>query len=162
MEEILIKWHTYLRTQTWQRGGRRGNKNPQSFANTKLKGDPQRSARIACKIINNYWTRLNKISWLFVASRSIVCRSRRLRQIIDLRDTEKSWYFAITEFNNCFIIRSPSMFFQWISFGSEAICHFHARAMARRRKHGFLYAWAEYYLQPNTVGRHCTWADHYL
>ena len=29
-------------------------------------------------------------------------------------------------------------------------------------KHGFLYAWAEYYLQPNTVGWHCTWADHYL
>ena len=21
---------------------------------------------------------------------------------------------------------------------------------------------AEYYLQPNTVGRHCAWADHYL
>ena len=29
-------------------------------------------------------------------------------------------------------------------------------------KHGFLYAWAEYYLQPNTVRRHCTLADHYL
>ena len=29
--------------------------------------------------------------------------------IIDLRDTDKSLYFAITEFNNnyCFIIRSP-------------------------------------------------------
>ena len=26
--------------------------------------------------------------------------------IIDLRDTDKSRYFAITEFNNCFIIRS--------------------------------------------------------
>ena len=29
-----------------------------------------------------------------------------MRQIIDLRDTDKSRYFAITEFNNCFIIRS--------------------------------------------------------
>ena len=29
-------------------------------------------------------------------------------------------------------------------------------------KHSFLYAWAEYYLQPNTVRRHCTLADHYL
>ena len=49
---------------------------------------------------------------LSVASRSIICPSRRLRQIIiDLRDTEKSRYFAITEFNNCFIIRSPSLFF---------------------------------------------------
>ena len=32
-------------------------------------------------------------------------------QIIDLRDSGKSRYFAITEFNNCFIIRSPSLFF---------------------------------------------------
>ena len=30
---------------------------------------------------------------------SIICRSLRLRQIIDLRDTDKSRYFAITEFN---------------------------------------------------------------
>ena len=27
-----------------------------------------------------------------------------------MRDTGKSRYFAITEFNNCFIIRSPSLF----------------------------------------------------
>ena len=33
-----------------------------------------------------------------------IFRSQRLRQIIDLRDTDKSRYFAITEFNNCFII----------------------------------------------------------
>ena len=46
-----------------------------------------------------------------VASRSIICQSRRLRQIIDLQDTDKSGYFAKTEFNNCFIIRSPSLFF---------------------------------------------------
>ena len=36
--------------------------------------------------------------------------NRRLRQIMDLRDTDKSRYFAITEFNNCFIIPSPSLF----------------------------------------------------
>ena len=29
----------------------------------------------------------------------------------DPRDTDKSQYFAITEINNCFIIRSPSWFF---------------------------------------------------
>ena len=29
-------------------------------------------------------------------------------------------------------------------------------------KLGFIYSWAEYYLQPNKDGRHCTWADHYL
>ena len=50
---------------------------------------------------------------LSVASRSIICTSRRLRQIIiDLRYTDKSRYFAIAEFNNCFIIRSPSLFFK--------------------------------------------------
>ena len=46
-----------------------------------------------------------------MASRSVTYQSRRLRQITDLRDTNKSRYFAITEFNNnCFIIRSPCLF----------------------------------------------------
>ena len=39
-------------------------------------------------------------------------RQIRFRQIIDLRDTDKSRYFEIAEFNNCFIIRSPSLFFK--------------------------------------------------
>ena len=44
-----------------------------------------------------------------------------------LRDTETSRYFGTTEFNNCFIIRSPSL-----------LCHFlNARANARRRKAWF-------------------------
>ena len=30
------------------------------------------------------------------------------KSIIDLRDTDKSRYFAITKFNNCFIIQSRS------------------------------------------------------
>ena len=38
-----------------------------------------------CKIVNNYWARLSKKSW----------------------DTDKSRHFAITEFDNCFIIRTP-------------------------------------------------------
>ena len=65
---------------------------------------------IACKhltIIGRGWAKYCDLS---VASRSIICRSRRLRQIIDLRDIDKSQYFAITEFDNCFIIRSPSLF----------------------------------------------------
>ena len=33
-----------------------------------------------------------------VASRSIICRCRRQRQIIDVRATDNSRYFAITEF----------------------------------------------------------------
>ena len=56
------------------------------------------------KIINNYyWMRLSKIRCvcLPVASRSII----QLRQVIDLRDTDKSqYYFAITEFNNLFYL----------------------------------------------------------
>ena len=81
-------------------------------------------------IIGRGWAKYRDLS---VASRSIICRSRRLRQIIDLRDTDKSRYFATTEFNNCFIIRSPSLFFQWIILGSEAI----SRAISRRRKARF-------------------------
>ena len=34
-----------------------------------------------------------------------------VKQRIHLRDTDKSRYFAIIEFNNCFIIRSSSLFF---------------------------------------------------
>ena len=44
-------------------------------------------------------------------ARSIICGSQRLRQIIDFPDTDKSQYFAITEFNKCFIIWSPYFFF---------------------------------------------------
>ena len=52
---------------------------------------------------------------------------------LDLRDTDKSRYFAITEFNHRFIIRSLSMFFnEYLSF-----CHFYAKALARRRKARF-------------------------
>ena len=42
----------------------------------------------------------------------------------------RSRYFAITEFNNCFISPSPNLFFnEYLTF-----CHFHARAIARIRK----------------------------
>ena len=63
----------------------------------------------------------------------------KAESIIGLRDADKSRYFAITEFNHCFIIRSPSCFFLnlWISSGSEAICHFHARVIAKRRNAWF-------------------------
>ena len=61
----------------------------------------------------------------------MICQWREinywLTQIIDLR--AESRYFAITEFNNCLIIQSLSLFL----IICEAICHFHARAIARRR-----------------------------
>ena len=70
-----------------------------------------------------------------VEQNDVICKwqADRLREIINLQDTDKSRYFAITEFNNCFIIRSPSSFFSVFS-GSVAISHFHARAVTRRRK----------------------------
>ena len=45
---------------------------------------------------------------------SVIAKKRDLSvasRSIDLRDTDKSRYFAITEFNNCFIIRSPTVSF---------------------------------------------------
>ena len=86
-----------------------------------------------------------------MVSRSII----RLRQIIDLGDTDKSRYFAITEFNNCFIIRSPSLFFNEYPREAKRSAIFTQERSQEGEKHGFLYACAEYYLQPNTVGRYC-------
>ena len=65
------------------------------------------------KIINNYWTRLSKISW-FVSGEQI---NFYLFSIFDLRDTNRSRYFAKTEFNNSFITRSPNLICT-ISFGN--------------------------------------------
>ena len=59
------------------------------------------------------------------------------RQIIDLRDNDKSRYFAINEFTNCFIIRSPSLYFN------------DGERSDLPSAHG-----QEYYLQPNTKAKH--------
>ena len=58
-------------------------------------------------IIGRGWAKLSDLS---EASRSIICLSLWLRQIIDLQDTDKSPYFAITEFNNCFYYHSITKF----------------------------------------------------
>ena len=89
------------------------------------------------RTINNYWTRLSKISW-FVCGEQINYLPKPKAEANNW--SARHWQitiFAITEFNNCFIIRSPSLFFVWISLGSGVICHFHARAIARRRKERF-------------------------
>ena len=75
-------------------------------------------------------------------SRSII----RLRQVIDLRDTDKSRYFAITELNNCFIIRSSSLFFNEYSGEAKRSAIFTQERSQEGEKHGSLYACAEYYL----------------
>ena len=114
------------------------------------------------QIIHNYWRRLTKISWFVCGEQINYLRSWRLRQIIDLRDTDKSRCFEIAEFKNCFIIRSPSLFFLMDILGKRSDLLFSRKSDSKKRKHGFLYACAEYYLQSNTDGRHCAWADHYL
>ena len=62
--------------------------------------------------LNNYWTRLSKI-WWFVSGEQIM---------IDLRENT-----AIIGFDNC------SSFGHRVCFLIN-ICHFHAKAIARRRK----------------------------
>ena len=60
-------------------------------------------------IIGQGWGKCFDLS---VAGRSVMCRSQRLRKIVDLRGTDKSQYFVLTEFNiNCFITLSLSLFF---------------------------------------------------
>ena len=55
-------------------------------------------------------------------------------QIIDLRDTDKSRYFSITEFNNCFIIRSPSLFFLVNILGKRSDLPFSRKSDRKKEK----------------------------
>ena len=96
-------------------------------------------------IVERGWAKYRDLS---VASRSIICRSRGLRQIIDLRDTDKSRYFAITEFNNCFILRLP--FFCSTKYGKSLSACWGNWSAIFTHERSFNYAWAEYYLQQNT------------
>ena len=95
------------------------------------------SAIEGIKIINNYWTRLSKILW-FVSGGQI-----NYLQIIDLRDTDKSWSFVITEFNNCFIIQSPRLF----SYFNHYLAAQGSDLPFFSRERDSYYAWAEYYFQ---------------
>ena len=52
------------------------------------------------RLVNNYWTRLNKIcQWRAHQLYKVFARHYQIT------------IFAITEFNKCFIIRPPSLFF---------------------------------------------------
>ena len=156
--------------------------------NQRYKVERKRKLCQGCRkltIIGQGWAKYRELS---VASRSIICRSRRLRQIIDLRDISfvanfssfsletTTWpannclqimvcscTVSSTEFNNCFIIQSPSKFFY--KYLREAAIFTQERSQ-EGEKRAFIYAWAEYYLQPNTKpntgGWRCAWADHYL
>ena len=62
---------------------------------------------ISCPTINISLDEIEQSHDLSAACRSIICRNRGLSQIIHPLAADKSRYFAITEFNNCFIIRPP-------------------------------------------------------
>ena len=80
------------------------------------------------QIINNSWTRLSKIS-CFVCGEQINYLPKPKAEISDLRDTDKSRYFAITE-----IIRSPSLFFKEYLWEARRCRHFHTRAITKKEK----------------------------
>ena len=104
------------------------------------------------KIINSYWTRLGKI-FCFVNggqinySAEVNNWSVRHWQITIFSDNrvQKLFYHSVTEF--VFLIN----FFGKFAFSPKS-----------GEKRDFIYTWAKYYLQPNTVRRHCSRADHYL
>ena len=63
----------------------------------------------------------------------------------------------------CFSIRSPSLFFNEYLWKAKWSTIFTQEQSKEGELHGFIYAWADCYLQPiYTVGRNCTWADHNL
>ena len=61
----------------------------------------------------------------------------------DLRDTDESRYFAITEFNNCFIIRSPSLFLKEYLREAKRSAIFTQERSQEVEKRGFIYAGAQ-------------------
>ena len=107
-------------------------------------------------------TRLSKIS----------CQWRsdhlRLRQTTVPQDTDKSQCVAITEFNNCLIIRSPILF-SYLNHALTAQGSDHNFSHKNVVTRPYNYYWAEYYLQqavlhigrPFFVGGHLqrTWSS---
>ena len=104
-------------------------------------------------IIGRGWEKYRDLS---VASRSNISRSRRLRRIIVCET------LTIHDILPCFmIIRLPNLIFKNI-FWKRSDLPFFTQERSQGEKRGFDNAWAQHYLQPNTVERHWAWADHYL
>ena len=107
-------------------------------------------------ISNNYWTRLSKlISW-FVSGEQIIYLPKLKAEAnnIDLRATDKSQDFGITEFNNCFIIWLPSLFSYFNHFLPAQVSDLPFFSWDL----GSNCIWAEYYLQQHTFRRYYAWA----
>ena len=95
-------------------------------------------------IIERGWVKYLSLSAV-ARRRSLICPSQRLRQIIDLRDIEKSWYFAITEFNNI-VLSFDHCCFNQLKMSNHSLT---ARG-------SFNYAWADFLFQMK-LGR--VWAN---
>ena len=63
----------------------------------------------------------------------------RINYLPMLKSEANNWS-AITEFNNCFIIQSPSLFFNEYLREAKPSAIFHARAITEKRKVWFVYA----------------------
>ena len=83
---------------------------------------------------------LTIIGWGWAKYRDLSVASRLIIAIIDLWDTDKSQYFAITEFN----YHSVNEFVFLMNIWHFAI--FTQNWSQEGEKHGFIYAWAECYL----------------
>ena len=71
----------------------------------------------------------------------------------DLRDTDKSRYLGLS--SSIIVL----LFGHWVHFLMN-ICHFAIfmqKWLQEGEKHGFVYAWADCYLQANTIRWHCAW-----
>ena len=77
----------------------------------------QLSWKIRVQIINNYWTRLSKISWFVLCPKA-----------------EANNWSAISEFNNCFIIRSRSLFFFMNILGKRSDLPFSRKSNRKKEK----------------------------
>ena len=73
--------------------------------------------------------------------------------LLDLGDTDKSRYLGLS--SSIIVL----LFGHWVHFLMN-ICHFAIfmqKWSQEGEKHGFVYAWADYYLQANTIRWHCAW-----
>ena len=104
--------------------------------------------------------RLSKISWF-------VC-GKQINYLPKLKPEVNNWsarHWQIMIFCNklsSIIVLSFShqvCFFNEYPREAKQFAIFMQEWSQEGEKHGFLYPCAEYYLQPNTVGRHCTWVS---
>ena len=81
------------------------------------------------------------------AGRSVIFPSRWLGKVVRLRDAVKSRYLSITEFNNCFTIRSPSLFSYLITLWQLKQVKVKSELSFFTRVRGYSFIWAECYFQ---------------